>query len=165
MVFLMGMSGPVKGQKYVIDRDQVTLGRRPDSDLPIDDPSASGNHCVLIREGARYTLRDLESTNGTLVNGKRVTEARLRAKDIIQIGVAELLFDGQGIEADARDEESPPTVELKQVSQIVPDSFQSASPFAEKRDYRKLWFGLIVAVGALAFLALAYFVYTLMKWS
>ena len=58
-----------------LDRDAMTLGRALDNDLSYpDEGSLSRNHLILEREGGRWFVTDLGSTNGTFVNGKRVTK-------------------------------------------------------------------------------------------
>jgi hypothetical protein len=73
----------------------IAIGRAPESDIVIDDNYASGKHArVYGADGAVY-LEDLNSTNGTYVNGRRVaTRAELRPDDLVRIGDAELRLDG-----------------------------------------------------------------------
>ena len=74
------------GQSYVI-KDALTLGRSPDADVLLDDPYASEFHLRLISEDDRLTLHDLGSTNGTYLNGRRVTNpVVLRKSDSLQVG-------------------------------------------------------------------------------
>jgi len=74
------------GESYVI-KDALTLGRSPDADVLLDDPYASEFHLRLISEDDRLTLHDLGSTNGTYLNGRRVTNpVVLRKSDSLQVG-------------------------------------------------------------------------------
>ncbi len=73
--------------------DALTLGRSPDNDLQINDPKVSRYHCVIERKDARYVLKDLNSSNGTFLNAKRISEEPLRDGDEIQIGATVLLFE------------------------------------------------------------------------
>lgn len=74
------------GQSYVI-KDALTLGRSPDADVLLDDPYASEFHLRLVSEDDRLTLHDLGSTNGTYLNGRRVTNpVVLRKSDSLQVG-------------------------------------------------------------------------------
>ena len=67
--------------------DVTVLGRSDESDLVLDDPYASDFHMRLVAQDAGITLHDLGSTNGTYVNGRRVTvPKRLRRGDTIQVG-------------------------------------------------------------------------------
>ena len=74
------------GQSYVI-KDALTLGRSPDADVLLDDPYASEFHLRLVSEDNRLTLHDLGSTNGTYLNGRRVTNPVVLSKsDSLQVG-------------------------------------------------------------------------------
>jgi hypothetical protein len=69
------------------------IGRSPDADFTIAQPTVSGLHCELILREEGVTLRDLESTNGTFLNGKRVREAKLFPGQIVRLGDVELLVE------------------------------------------------------------------------
>ncbi len=72
--------------------DKYILGRQADCTIVLADPLASRNHCSIERSGSSLVLRDLGSRNGTLVNGRRVEETRLKSGDIIRIAGVELTF-------------------------------------------------------------------------
>lgn len=74
-----------------LDKAVVTLGRRQ-ADILIDDPRASGSHAEIRLEGKKHKLLDLNSTNGTLVNQKKVKEVILSDQDIIEIGSTVLCY-------------------------------------------------------------------------
>ena len=86
MASLIGMSADVKGKNVPIDRDEITLGRSKDNVVVLESPTVSGHHCCIVRQGNQFLLKDLESTNGTRLNAKEVSEAKLHPKDIIQVG-------------------------------------------------------------------------------
>jgi pSer/pThr/pTyr-binding forkhead associated (FHA) protein len=74
------------GESYVI-KDALTFGRSPDADVLLDDPYASEFHLRLVSEDDRLTLHDLGSTNGTYLNGRRVTNPVVLSKsDSLQVG-------------------------------------------------------------------------------
>ncbi len=74
------------GESYVI-KDALTFGRSPDADVFLDDPYASEFHLRLVSEDDRLTLHDLGSTNGTYLNGRRVTNPVVLSKgDSLQVG-------------------------------------------------------------------------------
>jgi hypothetical protein len=83
----------VDGRRYTLTGNVTTIGRSSASDVTLDDASASRNHAELRRRGGKTVLVDLDSTNGTLVNGKRVREAPLRAGDRIMIGTTAIVFE------------------------------------------------------------------------
>ncbi len=83
---LVADSGPHAGQRVPLG-PQTRLGRNPDNDLRINDVQASRYHTLLQRQGDGYVLSDLNSSNGTFVNGVRVMRPiPLRPGDVIQIG-------------------------------------------------------------------------------
>ena len=70
----------------------LTIGRLPDSTLQIDDPDVSRNHAEIRLAGSDHLIEDLESKNGTYVNGLRIQSQLLSDGDEIAIGGARLLF-------------------------------------------------------------------------
>ncbi len=84
--------------RHEIDKRRVVLGRSKDCDIQLADPNASRRHAELRQEGSAYWLIDLDSTNGTLVNGRRAARAKLESGDTITIGSTELLFERRLLE-------------------------------------------------------------------
>jgi hypothetical protein len=80
------------GQRHEIAKRKVVIGRSRDCDIQLSDPNVSRRHAELRQEGATYWLVDLDSTNGTEVNGRRLKRAKLRPGDTITIGATELVF-------------------------------------------------------------------------
>ena len=79
--------GPQPNQSYELNKDIVTLGRDITNDIVINDPEVSRHHLRLTRGAGGFTMEDLGSTNGTFVNGQRLTGARpLRPGDMIGLG-------------------------------------------------------------------------------
>ena len=86
------------GEVTVVDlvEDETSAGRHDECDIALDDISVSRTHVVFTRTGSgRITVRDLNSLNGTYVNGSRVEESVLRDGDEIQIGKYKLIFRGK----------------------------------------------------------------------
>src|SRR5215212_878890 len=69
-----------------LTKDRTTLGRRPYNDIVIDNLAVSGEHAVLQLTGNEVYLEDLNSTNGTYVNGKAVKKQLLQNSDTVEIG-------------------------------------------------------------------------------
>jgi pSer/pThr/pTyr-binding forkhead associated (FHA) protein len=79
--------GPQPNQTYDLNKDIITLGRDITNDIVINDPEVSRHHMRLTRGAGGYTLEDLGSTNGTFVNGQRLTGAKpLNNGDMIGLG-------------------------------------------------------------------------------
>ncbi len=95
----------------------VRLGRAADNDLVIAHPSISAHHAELHFDGERFILRDLSSSNGTFVNGERVTSAILDAGDVVHLGPVALEFrNGQlqmRVDYDPEPDDGPATTRSK----------------------------------------------------
>jgi len=89
---LIGVSGPFKGTTLVVPEGKVCIGRDSANHLWVTDPALSRRHCELFRDREGFTIRDLDSHNGTLVNGMPVTEERLRHLDQISVGDSVLVL-------------------------------------------------------------------------
>mgnify|MGYP003704348043 CR=1 FL=1 len=79
------------GTAYPLVRAVTRMGRGSDTDIRIEDPGASRNHCEIVL-GQPALLRDLKSTNGTLLNGARVEQGELADGAVITIGTTQLVF-------------------------------------------------------------------------
>jgi pSer/pThr/pTyr-binding forkhead associated (FHA) protein len=71
----------------------LTIGRAPDNAVIIDNPAVSGHHARVFSEGGAMILEDLNSTNGTFVNGQHITRRVLRSGDVLQVGKHQLMFE------------------------------------------------------------------------
>ncbi len=89
---LLVMRGPNAGSRFRLDGDLTTAGRHPDSHIFLDDVTVSRRHAEFYRHGARFTVRDVGSLNGTYVNRERIEEAELIGGDEVQIGKFRMLF-------------------------------------------------------------------------
>jgi pSer/pThr/pTyr-binding forkhead associated (FHA) protein len=82
---IISMDGVVINEVQ-LSKDRTSLGRRPYNDIVIDNLSVSGEHAVLQMSGNEVFIEDLNSTNGTYVNGRTVKKQMLNNEDIIEIG-------------------------------------------------------------------------------
>lgn len=80
------MSGPLRDSVFALPTEELSLGRDATNGLPISDPSVSRRHCLIHQEGTGFKLRDLDSRNGTLVNGEPVKDHWLHHLDEIAVG-------------------------------------------------------------------------------
>jgi FHA domain len=80
------------GESFPLDGDRLTVGRRPDSDIFLDDVTVSRDHAILVRRGNDYYLDDCGSLNGTYVNRSRIESHRLADGDELQIGKYKLAY-------------------------------------------------------------------------
>jgi len=82
-----------------LSKDRTTLGRRPYNDIVIDNLAVSGEHAVLLMNGNDVHLEDLNSTNGTYVNGKAVKKQMLQNADTIEIGKYKIKYVNEAVGA------------------------------------------------------------------
>lgn len=80
-------------RELVLTQDRTTLGRRPYNDLVIENLAVSGEHAVMLKVGEDVYIEDLNSTNGTFVNGMPIKKQLLRDGDSIDIGKHKVRFE------------------------------------------------------------------------
>jgi hypothetical protein len=80
------------GESFALSADRLSIGRRPDADIFLDDVTVSRDHALLVRRADGYHLDDCGSLNGTYVNRRRVESVRLADGDELQIGKYKLSF-------------------------------------------------------------------------
>lgn len=76
-----------------IDGDYIEIGRSRKATVRVKDTSVSGEHCYLMRLGEKWMVVDLNSRNGTYLNGKRITKERFQPGDVLNVGRAKIRFD------------------------------------------------------------------------
>ena len=81
------------GIRHEVDKRRFVLGRSKECDVQLTDPNVSRRHAELRQEGLAYWLIDLDSTNGSQVNGQRTARAKLESGDVITIGSTDLVFE------------------------------------------------------------------------
>lgn len=101
MAFLIRMDDNEESNCWEIMNDITVIGRDSSNTLIMQDPTVSRHHCQVEKTGSKYTVTDLDSQNGTFVNGKRIIEAGLRHGDEMLIGKFTVRFideegSGQG---------------------------------------------------------------------
>lgn len=87
-------------QNYVFDKDVMSIGRSRDNDIVVENLSVSRNHARIRRQNGKYVLTDLNSANGTYVNGVRVSKTEIVDNDIVTIGKHKLLFSDKVVDED-----------------------------------------------------------------
>lgn len=90
---LLALAGPLKDSTVPLASGETTVGREPTNTIVVIDPSVSRHHCLFRRESdGRFQVKDMDSRNGTVVNGSRVKEHWLEHGDQISIGDSSFLF-------------------------------------------------------------------------
>jgi len=82
------------GESFAVEGERMTIGRRPDSSVFLDDITVSRDHALLVRRSDAWYLDDCGSLNGTYVNRQRIDSQRLSDGDDLQIGKYKLTFRG-----------------------------------------------------------------------
>ncbi len=94
---LVVLSAELAGRTYELKVDRTTIGRLDDNTFQIPEPSVSSHHCEVLLRGTEVLIRDLNSTNGTFINGEKVAESVLKPGQTLRLGQIELrLEDGAG---------------------------------------------------------------------
>jgi pSer/pThr/pTyr-binding forkhead associated (FHA) protein len=138
----------ISGFTHELVDEAITIGRGSDNTIVVNDPSISAHHAQLLLEGDTYRLKDLDSTNGTRVNGKPVTETVLRIDDRIRFGAAEARYESSET---AGSKPLPKPQEIK--AQFAADSaalpqLPSASPFWRREQQNDpLRTGILIGLG------------------
>jgi pSer/pThr/pTyr-binding forkhead associated (FHA) protein len=84
--------GPNAGARFLLDAERTTAGRRPDSDIFLDDVTVSRKHAEFVRREGQFVVRDVGSLNGTYVQRDRIEQTVLRPGDEVQIGKYRMMF-------------------------------------------------------------------------
>jgi hypothetical protein len=164
MAKLVVLSEGLTGKSYELKSDKTTIGRLEDNSFHIAEGSISSHHCEVLLRGKDVIVKDLNSTNGTFINGERVTtEGTLKPGQILRLGQIEMRLET----GDA----APPTkkqfdqtrviggVKLGDFEQGARPVFDKDSPFAKKSNKTAVIFitiGVVLAVIILVFLLIAY---------
>ncbi len=89
---LVVQRGPSAGSRFLLDTDEVSAGRHPDSDIFLDDVTVSRRHATFARTPDGYVVSDVGSLNGTYVNRDRIDEILLSGGDEVQVGKYRLVY-------------------------------------------------------------------------
>jgi pSer/pThr/pTyr-binding forkhead associated (FHA) protein len=116
---ILSLDGQVMAE-YNMNKERYTVGRLPDNDIRIDNPAVSGHHSLIINILNDSFLEDLNSTNGTYVNGKLIKKHALQHGDVVTVGHHQLRF------VDTQSSESEPD-EFEKTMVITPGSAIAAA--------------------------------------
>ena len=90
-------------REYELDQEIMTIGRKTDNDIQIDNLAVSGNHAKILTILNDSFIEDLNSTNGTLINGQKINKHALQNGEIILIGKHELKYINEAADAEVKD--------------------------------------------------------------
>jgi pSer/pThr/pTyr-binding forkhead associated (FHA) protein len=102
MATLVILNQGMTGRAFEVNVERTTVGRVEDNTFQISDASVSSRHAEIHLQGSELLIRDLNSTNGTFINGEKISEAVLKPGQILRFGQVELkIDDGQPVSAPA----------------------------------------------------------------
>lgn len=111
MARLVVLSEGLKGKAQELTVDRTTIGRVEDNSFQLTESSVSSHHCEVLLKGNEVVVRDLNSTNGTFINGEKITEATLKPGQTLRLGQVELQLEAEGSSAPGPAAAPPPTPE------------------------------------------------------
>jgi pSer/pThr/pTyr-binding forkhead associated (FHA) protein len=157
MAKLVVLSVGMTGRTQELKADQTTIGRVEDNTFQIAEPSVSSHHCEVLLRGKDVVVRDLNSTNGTFINGEKVTESVIKPGQILRLGQIEMRLDTDVPAASGKKAMDQTLVmqrgvslnELEQGSRTGGFDTKSAG-FSKKTDKGSKIFWVVVAVVGLA---------------
>lgn len=96
MAKLVILSQGMTGRSHELKVDKTTIGRVEDNMFPIAEASVSSHHCEVLLRGNDVVIHDLNSTNGTFINGEKITESVLKPGQTLRLGQVELRLEAEG---------------------------------------------------------------------
>lgn len=96
MAKLVLLSAGLTGQTHELKVDKTTIGRVEDNTFQIAEPSVSSHHCEILLRGTDVVVKDLNSTNGTFINGDKVSETVLKPGQVLRLGQIEMRLETEG---------------------------------------------------------------------
>jgi len=173
MAKLVVLSEGMTGLAFELKPDRTTVGRLDDNAVHIPEASVSSHHCEILRRGEEVVIKDLNSTNGTFINGQQITEATLKPGQILRLGQIEMrLESGGGAPAAAPVPAPTPasqpkkqfdkTVAMPQgvkAGELGQSGIQTSASFSKKSNKANkifLWVGVVFLVLVLVSIVLAY---------
>lgn len=122
---ILSLDGAFIGD-FPIDKERMTVGRRATNDIHIDNLAVSGEHASILTIGNDSFLEDLDSTNGTLVNGKAIKKHVLQNGDVIEFGKFQLKYVSELAPGMANS--GPPAEDFEKTMIIRPSAMKSVIP-------------------------------------
>jgi hypothetical protein len=151
---LVVLSEGLTGKTCELKGDKTTVGRLDDNAFQITEPSVSSHHAEIVLRGNDVIVKDLNSTNGTFINGETVTEAVLKPGQILRLGQIEMRLETGEADAAAKKQQLDQTRVIPQgvkfdAEQGKRSVFDKGSPFSKKSNKTAVIFitiGIVLAV-------------------
>ena len=94
MAKLIVLTEGFKDRSHELTAERTTVGRVEDNAFPLPEPSVSSHHCEVLLRSGEVRIKDLNSTNGTFIDGQQITEGVLKPGQILRLGKVELKLEG-----------------------------------------------------------------------
>lgn len=157
---LVVTSEELAGKTFDLVLDSTTIGRGPDNDIRIEDPTVSHHHATILINGKDVILRDQNSTNGSRVNGHKIVEAKLAHGDVVRLGRIEMRFEGESKKTTSPLPKPTRGINAEEIGAAPSkpaSSFTSASPFPKhKEESRSLLQWVIIGLSLVAMALLGF---------
>ena len=153
MAKLVVLSVGMTGRTQELKAEKTTIGRVEDNTFQIAEPSVSSHHCEVVLKGNEVLVRDLNSTNGTFINGEKITESIIKPGQILRLGQIEMRLETDAPAAPSKKQVDQTMVmqrgvsmtELEQGSRAGGFDTKSAG-FSKKDDKGSKIFWIVAAV-------------------
>ena len=178
MAKLVILTQGLTGRAHELNVDRTTIGRVDDNLFQIAEPSVSSHHCEVHLRGSEVLIRDLNSTNGTFINGEKIAESILKPGQTLRLGNIELKLEAAGApaaSAAAPAAGSPPPPPKRQVEATMviprgvsmselesggrPPGFDTSKEFSKKRNKAGFVFWIAASLGILLIVGLLIYAY------
>jgi pSer/pThr/pTyr-binding forkhead associated (FHA) protein len=167
MAKLVVLSAGMTGRTHELVGDKTTIGRVEDNTFQIAEPSVSSHHCEVLLRGDKIVVRDLNSTNGTFLNGEKISEAPIKPGQVLRLGQIEIRLETDAPAGPAKKPLDQTLVMQRGVSLNElekgnrPGGFDTASKGFSKKDNKgNRIFWIVVVVVGLALAGALFFIFS-----
>ncbi|HSY09976.1 MAG TPA: FHA domain-containing protein [Candidatus Dormibacteraeota bacterium] len=162
MAKLVILNQGMTGRAHELNVDRTTIGRVEDNTFEIADPSVSSHHCEVHLQGGEFLIRDLNSTNGSFINGEKIAEKVLKPGQVLRLGQVELKLEVEGAAATPSPAPAVPAKKTVDSTMVMPrgvslsdlesggrpTGFDTNTAFSKKRNkvgiYFWIGFGIVI---------------------
>jgi pSer/pThr/pTyr-binding forkhead associated (FHA) protein len=171
MAKLVLLSAGMTGRTNELKVDKTTIGRVEDNTFQIAEPSVSSHHCEVLLRGSDVVVHDLNSTNGTFINGEKVSESVLKPGQILRLGQIEMRLETETPAGAAAPKKAldhtmvmQRGVRMDELEQGTRGGFDTTSKgFSKKDNKANKVFWIMAGVIAFVLICLLFYVFTQIK--
>jgi pSer/pThr/pTyr-binding forkhead associated (FHA) protein len=161
MAKLVILTQGLTGRVHELNVDRTTIGRVEDNLFQIAEPSVSSHHCEVLLRGSDVVIKDLNSTNGTFINGEQINESVLKPGQTLRLGQIELKLEtGTPASAPAKAPAPSPAKKPAEATMVIPrgvslselegggrpPGFDTSKEFSKKRNKAGIYFWIGVGI-------------------